>query len=132
MINIEKASYELINTLAQRKDVKKVSSDHGWEVNDLGEKVEAVNTKVTEPEWNVKHINADKLWKEGIKGKGWTVANADTGIHYEHEALIKQYRGSKKSGKVEHDYNWYDGVREMHFTRSNKCGYGIKAPCDVS
>jgi subtilisin family serine protease len=82
------------------------------------------------PEWNVIQIGADKLFAQGITGKGWTVANADTGIHYQHEALTKSYRGTEKSGLVKHEYNWWDGIREMHFTRSNKCGYGIKAPCD--
>ena len=37
------------------------------------------------------------------------VANIDTGVLYEHEALIENYRGYKgKSQGVEHDFNWFD------------------------
>ena len=58
--------------------------------------------------WNLALIGANRAWAEfGVLGEGITVANLDSGVRFEHPALINQYRGTTSSG-VSHDYNWYD------------------------
>ena len=61
-----------------------------------------------EPEWGVAKIGADAVWEDGILGSGIVVANVDTGVQFDHPALVNQYRGSIGAGSFDHDYNWWD------------------------
>ena len=71
-------------------------------------------------EWGVANINADDVWSEfGDRGEGIVVANIDSGVQYDHPALVSQYRGNNGDGTFTHDYNWFDA--------SGTCG---GAPCD--
>ena len=36
------------------------------------------------------------------------VANIDTGVQYDHPALVNQYRGNIGGGSFDHNYNWFD------------------------
>lgn len=58
------------------------------------------------PEWNLAHIGITDVWSEGITGEGTVVANLDTGVDWDHPALIQHYRGWS-SGGTTHDYNWH-------------------------
>jgi subtilisin family serine protease len=59
--------------------------------------------------WNIRSINAERTWKElGIQGQGITVANLDSGVRYDHPALIDNYRGNLGNGTIDHNYNWVD------------------------
>jgi subtilisin family serine protease len=59
--------------------------------------------------WNIRKIAADRVWNEfGIDGAGITVASIDSGVSYNHQALLPQYRGYDTSGSIEHTYNWFD------------------------
>ena len=58
--------------------------------------------------WHLNLVGANRVWNEfGVRGEGITVANIDSGVRYDHPALIGQYRGSTGAG-VDHNYNWYD------------------------
>jgi subtilisin family serine protease len=73
-------------------------------------------------EWGIANINADDVWSEfGVHGEGITVANIDTGVQYDHPALVGQYRGNNGEGRFDHSYNWFDA--------SGICG---GAPCDFN
>jgi len=56
------------------------------------------------------------------------VANADTGIMYNHKALVLNYRGYKSDNNFDHNYNWFDGLR--NFTNCGRCPCSGKIPCD--
>ncbi len=59
--------------------------------------------------WNIRKIQADRAWYEfGVRGEGITVANIDSGVRYDHPALIRQYRGYSATGTIDHSYNWFD------------------------
>jgi subtilisin family serine protease len=59
-------------------------------------------------QWNIQHIKAPEAWRT-TKGRGVTVANIDTGVKFDHEALFKKYRGYHfKSNSYDHDYNFFD------------------------
>lgn len=59
--------------------------------------------------WNIRKIQADRAWYEfGVSGEGITVASIDSGVRYDHPALIRQYRGYREPGTVDHRYNWFD------------------------
>ena len=60
-------------------------------------------------EWGVSKISAPQIWSTyGTKGEGIVVANIDTGVDYDHPALVNQYRGNLGGGTFNHNFNWYD------------------------
>ena len=68
------------------------------------------------------NINADDVWNEfGVTGEGITVANIDTGVQYDHPALVGKYRGNNGDGTFDHNYNWF-----------NAAGSCSTAPCDTN
>lgn len=60
-------------------------------------------------EWGVTKIRATEVWSTyGAEGSGVIVANVDTGVQFNHPALVGQYRGNLGGGNFDHNYNWYD------------------------
>jgi subtilisin family serine protease len=60
-------------------------------------------------EWGIQNIQADDVWSQfGDRGEGIVVASIDTGVQYNHPALVNQYRGKKATGGFNHNYNWFD------------------------
>ena len=57
----------------------------------------------------------------GDRGEGIVIANIDTGVQYNHPALVGKYRGNL-GGSFDHNYNWYDP--------SAICGSPSLVPCD--
>jgi subtilisin family serine protease len=58
--------------------------------------------------WNIARVGASRVWSEfGVRGAGITVANIDSGVRFNHPALIGQYRGNS-GGVIDHNYNWFD------------------------
>jgi subtilisin family serine protease len=60
-------------------------------------------------EWGVNKIRAPEVWSTyGTSGAGVVLANVDTGVQYNHPALVGQYRGNLGGGNFDHNYNWFD------------------------
>jgi uncharacterized repeat protein (TIGR01451 family) len=60
-------------------------------------------------EWGVAKIRAPEVWSTyGVTGAGAVAANVDTGVQYNHPALVNQYRGNLGGGSFDHNYNWFD------------------------
>jgi len=76
-------------------------------------------------EWNINWVQADLVWPQG-QGEGHVVANADTGVAWQHPALISQYRGTS-GGTANHNFNWWDAI---HNGGTNRCGLNSQVPCD--
>jgi serine protease AprX len=62
-------------------------------------------------EWNVAKVNAPKVWALGYHGEGMVVANADTGVQWDHIALKSHYRGWNGT-TVDHSYSWHDATSD--------------------
>ena len=59
--------------------------------------------------WGITNIQADRVWSElGVRGEGIVVANIDTGVDFDHPALVGKYRGNLGGGTFDHNYNWFD------------------------
>ncbi|AGL19172.1 S8 family serine peptidase [Actinoplanes sp. N902-109] len=69
--------------------------------------------------WGLEAIHAPQAWAMGATGAGITVSNLDSGVQFDHPALMHQYRGTQPDGTVDHNYNWMA-------TR----GSCTNAPCD--
>lgn len=58
--------------------------------------------------WNIARVGANRVWSDfGVGGQGIVVANIDSGVRFDHPALLGQYRGNK-GGAIDNNYNWYD------------------------
>jgi uncharacterized repeat protein (TIGR01451 family) len=78
-------------------------------------------------EWGVQRIHADSVWSTyGAKGEGIVVAGQDTGVQWDHPALIDHYRGWNGTG-ADHNYNWHDAI---HISSGSSCGGSSPFPCD--
>lgn len=112
MIAVAQADAGLIRALALRSDVARLELNPRVRSRAFIVEREAAPTPDQEDiPWNLKLINADKVWEMGITGKGVIVAGADTGVDWLHPALINQYRGYTGQGETaDHNYHWFDAV----------------------
>lgn len=97
-----------IVSLASMEQVKSIEYPKQMELIDgLLEDSEDGNPDAVE--WNIQKILAPEVWANfGVTGQGIVVGNIDTGVEYNHPALINQYRGNLGGGQFDHNYNWYD------------------------
>lgn len=111
----------LMRALAARSDVVRIVSDAPLTLVDGTEPTIDEPVTVQATQWNLAMIGAPQVWQDyGVRGQGVVVATMDTGVQYDHPALIRQYRGALPDGTFDHNYNWYDPTGE--------CPTG--APCD--
>jgi subtilisin family serine protease len=74
--------------------------------------------------WNIGMIMANSVWTGfGVTGQGIVLSNIDSGVQYDHPALVQQYRGNM-GGSFDHDYNWFDPYEQ--------CPSSGTVPCDPS
>jgi subtilisin family serine protease/uncharacterized membrane protein len=77
------------------------------------------------PEWNITQIHADDVWNlYGVTGQGVLVANIDTGVQYNHPALVNQYAGNLGGGQFDHDFHWYDATSTAALSPFDDNGHG--------
>jgi len=76
-------------------------------------------------EWGIANINADDVWSQyGDKGAGIVIANIDTGVQFDHPALVNQYRGNLGNGTFDHNYNWFDAAGTSPSAPADGNGHG--------
>jgi len=107
--------------LAARPEVRRLDPDRQYHMpKPLPASPEA---SVNAVEWNIARINANDVWNDfGITGQGIVVGTIDTGVQFDHPALVNQYRGNLGGGNFVHHYNWWDPA--------HVCGPAGTAPCD--
>ena len=74
----------------------------------------------------IAYTHAPDVWALGFRGQGITVAGADTGQRWTHNALKPHYRGWD-GVTADHNYNWHDSI---HDSIGNPCGNDSPFPCD--
>jgi serine protease AprX len=82
-------------------------------------------TLTVEP--NIVKVGAPDVWSRGFIGQGIVVGMADTGVLWDHPALMSHYRGFDGT-TASHDYNWHDAIHDA--APGNSCGSDAPAPCD--
>ncbi|HEX5692776.1 MAG TPA: S8 family serine peptidase, partial [Roseiflexaceae bacterium] len=61
-------------------------------------------------EWNIERVRAPEVWSTfDDRGEGIVVATIDSGVQFDHPALVNQYRGNA-GGAFDHNYNWFDAT----------------------
>jgi subtilisin family serine protease len=116
---VVKGDIVILDTLASRPDVAyigpntAIETPEPVEMNQLLDDIDAVA-------WGVAQVRGDEVWADfGATGDGIVVSNIDTGVDYDHVALVNQYRGTVGVGTYDHNYNWWDPY-----------GYGPTVPYD--
>ena len=108
-IRVTAGDTALVEKIAQDDAVKGLYAtfDYDLEKPAPGKDLKAVDSV----EWGVANINADDVWNEfGATGEGITVASIDSGVDYDHPALVGHYRGNNGDGTFTHDYNFFDAA----------------------
>ena len=125
-----KGSREVAEALASRRDVARVEGNpHIQNVfPQPGHVVETPSQPQTPAtiEPGINYTHAPDVWALGFRGQGITVAGADTGQRWTHNALKPRYRGWDGI-TADHDYNWHDSI---HDSVGNPCGNDSPEPCD--
>jgi uncharacterized repeat protein (TIGR01451 family) len=115
------AGRAVLDAIAGRPEVAQIRADRPHRIPEPlpGTRERAIRTV----EWGINRIRADSVWATfGVRGEGIVVANIDTGVQFNHPALVQQYRGNLGEGSFDHNYNWFDP--------SNVCGNPSVVPCD--
>ena len=102
-IYVRKGTLALARALAARPEVLEIVPE---EIFEIPKPQPAGDSGTTGIEWGVTKIRADQAWGT-TTGIGITVANIDTGVKFDHPALVNQYRGNN-GGSFNHSTNWFD------------------------
>ncbi|MEU6076227.1 S8 family serine peptidase [Micromonospora sp. NPDC047074] len=122
-IRVSGGSLTMAQNFAAHAEVEGLYAPVAYEVPEVtsGADEKTVNAL----EWGIANINADDVWSQyGVKGAGITVANIDTGVQFNHPALVNSYRGNNGDGTFDHNYNW--------FNAAGTSGACATAPCDTN
>ena len=125
-----KGSREIAEALAARPDVARVEGNPRIQ-NALPQPEASYRStfataapETIEP--GIAYTHAPDVWALGFRGQGITVAGADTGQRWTHNALKPHYRGWN-GVTADHNYNWHDAI---HDSVGNPCGNDSPFPCD--
>jgi subtilisin family serine protease len=79
----------------------------------------------TDPQWNLKRIDAAAANADGLTGKGVVVGTLDTGVDVNHPALLSKYRGyDPDTGEIDNEGNWFDSTPEKSSSPVDSHGHG--------
>ena len=125
-----KGSRQIAEALAARPDVARVEGNpHIRNVFPQPKTIVELSAQLHKPETiepNISYTHAPDVWALGFRGQGITVAGADTGQRWTHNALKPHYRGWN-GVTADHNYNWHDAI---HDSVGNPCGNDSPFPCD--
>jgi serine protease AprX len=135
----------LISILAARPDVLRIEGNPAVRGIEPGESLQfesVTEEKINFPggqdgiaspsaiEWNITKVRAPDVWSTfDITGTGIVVAGNDTGVQWNHPALLNSYRGWDGL-QADHNYNWHDAIQAEITPTFNPCGINLSAPCD--
>ncbi len=118
-----RADRALIQSLAARPDVARIEPNP-W-VKGVPDPPVAAPAAGRAIEPNLLRVHADEAWALGYTGQGVVVGGNDTGIDWDHPALVDQYR-VQQPGYGRHDFNWHDAIH----SGGGSCGADSPEPCD--
>jgi subtilisin family serine protease len=127
-----RGDFTTIGAIAERPEVARVEGNPAITnlepVSLTPEEIESLSRDALAPqaiEPGVTSIHAPEVWSGGHTGQGIVIGGADTGVKWDHPALINKYRGWNGT-TASHDYNWHDAIH----SGGGSCGPNSIAPCD--
>ncbi|MFS0861526.1 S8 family serine peptidase [Fredinandcohnia sp. 179-A 10B2 NHS] len=99
------ATKEVMEKLASFPEVESIKLNETRNVLHTATEEQVLNAV----EWGVDRVSAPAAWNLGIDGTGVVVANIDSGVQWNHPALMEKYRGyNADNGEVDHTFSWFD------------------------
>ena len=103
-------SLELARAIAARSEVARIVGNPKVRGIEGSDPVMLVSCGLP---YGVLAIRANAVWnQDAARGEGIVVASADTGVQWDHSALVGAYRGWS-AGSASHDYNWHDAISDL-------------------
>ncbi len=121
-ILIRAGNQALLTTLAARPDVAQITANHKFQLQEPFKDANASNTP-TGIESNITFVKAPQVWALGYTGQGTVMAGNDTGLDWDHPAIINKYRGWNGSA-ADHNYNWWDATGAYPTVPGDGHGHG--------
>jgi subtilisin family serine protease len=122
-IVVKGGSLEMAQSLAGRSEVEAIYNPVKYEIPKTT--VGTTEHQINSVEWGIANIKADQVWSQyGDKGAGIVVASIDTGVQYDHPALVNSYRGNLGNGQFDHNYNWFDAAGTSPNAPADGNGHG--------
>jgi len=118
------ADAALVRWLAARGDVARIVPNP-WVKGVPDRPAGTFGQAPTAIEPNLTRVGAPDVWALGYTGQGVVVAGNDTGIDWDHPALVNHYR-EQQLGYGRHDFNWHDAIH----SGGGSCGANSPVPCD--
>ncbi|WP_326562335.1 S8 family serine peptidase [Micromonospora sp. NBC_01796] len=98
----------LVDAIAARPEVERIEPARTYKLVEP-KSSGAAPQDVTGIGWGVTNIGAPRVWSEyADRGEGLVIANIDSGVQFDHPALVGAYRGNLGNGNFDHNYNWFD------------------------
>lgn len=98
----------MLLNIAARPEVTKITPNHTFQLEKpIIDPTPPDHTLAVES--NLTFVRADEVWALGITGQGTVLAGNDTGLSWDHPALINHYRGWNGAA-ANHNYNWWDAT----------------------
>ncbi len=121
-ILVRDADQRLLYSLAARPDVARITANHRYQLEKPRINPKPVE-RVTAVEPNISFVNADDVWALGVTGEGIVLAGNDTGLDWQHPAILPHYRGWNGS-EADHNYNWWDATDTSPTAPRDVFGHG--------
>jgi len=108
--------------LAARPDVAQITPNHKFQLMEPFKNTDIpASPAAIEP--NITFIKAPDVWALGVTGSNTVMAGNDTGLDWDHPALIVQYRGWD-GATADHNYNWWDATGTYPMVPDDGHGHG--------
>jgi subtilisin family serine protease len=125
-ILVRQANEKLLLNLANRSDIHKITANHEIRLQEPVSR-EPASELLTTPASNISFILADAVWGIGITGQGIVLAGNDTGLAWDHPAILSNYRGCQDPPfctVIDHNYNWFDAFGNSPWIPFDNHGHG--------
>lgn len=104
-------NWDTVVELSQRDDVEKIVANYPLIKLDQPTRASVSPADglggLDPANWNIDLVDADRVWNElGVRGEGAVVGDLDTGVQWDHPALMSKYRGWN-GASANHNYNWF-------------------------
>ncbi len=113
----------LLDELAARPEIARILANHRFQLQEPFINPNPPKAAPAVIESNITFVKADDVWALGVTGVGTVMAGNDTGLDWDHPALIEQYRGWN-GATADHNYNWWDATNTYPFVPNDGHGHG--------
>jgi subtilisin family serine protease len=115
-------SLSLALELAARSDVEQLTANHTFQLDPMEMQTTEAGQLLGVGS-NLSFIKADQVWAMGYTGAGVVLADQDTGMQWNHPAIINHYRGWNGT-TADHNYNWWDATGTYPTAPNDGNGHG--------